>query len=727
MNHSEAGPRCEPAELRHYRALGLQLIPLHRHWKKDKQGKPIGKAPVHAAWTTRDYSSFDAARHMLEGGNVGVRLPKTVVAIDADPRHYRATDKYDDDLNPIMDNPLARFADHVGLDLCSCAMVQTGADGFHVLLEMPGETNVVGKLSDYPGLEFKTAGTQLVAAGSIHPDTKKNYRWVNECPMARAPWGMLELIRRNRARAGAQSPDKGGDVLTEEEFGRVLDALDPEDYAEANAFRDVLYASHHATGGAAWARAMLIEWARQDPDYDNAAAIDENGGMWDRARLTGDRLITAATLFQKVAAAGRADILPARHRRAATKPAVPGASAVPVGDRPEFEVRNGRVCNTLANTMLAIRSADLGLAFDELAQRPLLRAVTLPWQTDVGRELNDDTVRVIRHWIIECYGWEPSKENVTEAAHTLAFEAMFSPVRDYLDTPEWDGVERIDRLMPGYLGSPDGEYERQVGRKFMIAAVRRARRPGCKFDLVPILEGKQGTGKSSAVRILAGEWHSDAPLGSLENKDAGIALQNIWIMELGELATLARAEVDHLKAFVSRVADRFRPPYEKTSKTFPRRCVFMGTTNASGYLRDLTGNRRFLPIETGHIDLDALSRHRDQLWAEAATAEAAGETIELPRELWVEAAGRQSQRTVEDPWISKLREYVERQDAPQRLSSTQLLEEALGLHCSRQNQADAKRLRQAMTVLEWRYKPALRIGARTTTGYEAPAAMQDLL
>lgn len=398
-------------------------------------------------------------------------------------------------------------------------------------------------------------------------------------------------------------------------------------------------------------------------------------------------------------------------------------------DSPEFERgKAGQVLNTLGNSMLAIASADLGLAYDDLAQRYVLRAASLPWEQDFGREVNDDILRIIRHLIMSTHGWEPSRENVVEAALTLATEARFNPVCDYLDAREgeWDGVERLDLLLTGYFGAPDGEYERQVGRKFMIAAVRRARKPGCKFDTMLILEGLQGSGKSSAVRILGGQYHSDAPLSNLENKDASIGLQNAWIVEHSELTSLSRAKVEGLKAFLSRTEDRFRAPFERTLRTVHRRCVFIGTTNESGYLRDLTGNRRFLPVKSGRIDLAALTKHRDQLWAEAAVAEAAGEPIELPRELWDEAAEQQALRLVDDPWISKLREHLERPNAPRRFSSSMLLEEVIGVPCSRQSQVEAKRLRQAMDALGWGYKHAIRIGGRVMTGYEAPDATQDL-
>ncbi len=286
---------------------------------------------------------------------------------------------------------------------------------------------------------------------------------------------------------------------------------------------------------------------------------------------------------------------------------------------PAFITNKGRIESNYRNTQRAVEAAHLDVCFDELSQRAVLRANRLPWTADIGRELTDDMIRIIREWIMEQFRFEPKREEVSDVLFALATKNTFNPVVEYLDGLRWDGVTRIDRLFPAYFGSEDGEYERAVGRKLMLAAVRRMRRPGAKFDTVPIIEGRQGSGKTSALRILGGPWHSDAELGRLDGKDSAGALQGVWIMELGELTAMNKAEVENLKAFVSRCEDRYRPPYGRTVKTYPRRCVFVGTTNSGAYLRDHTGNRRYLPVATSAIDLDALTRDRDQLWAEAVS------------------------------------------------------------------------------------------------------------
>lgn len=385
-------------------------------------------------------------------------------------------------------------------------------------------------------------------------------------------------------------------------------------------------------------------------------------------------------------------------------------------DLPFYSERDGKTANTLRNTMTAIGEAELDLAFDEVAQRPVIRAGKVPWKANLGRELNDDTLREIRHWIVEQIDFEPSKENVIEAALTLAQQNQFNPIADYLGGLKWDGVSRLDTWLTRYMGAPDGAYERAVGRLMLTAAVRRTRHPGVKFDTMVILEGRQGSGKSSALRVLAGEWFTDAELGQVENKDAAMLLNGAWIVEIGELTAMSRSAVSQLKAFLSRSEDRYRAPYDRLVKTWPRRSIFVGTTNHTGYFRDQTGNRRFLPVATGDIDLEALKADRDQLWAEAEFNEYFGDSIVLPSSLWAEAGVRQEERLVEDPWADTLRTYLAHLPVD-RISSNDLLTNGLGLPAGRQAQNDSKRLREVMQRLGHDYKQAVRIDDRTTAGY----------
>ena len=203
----------------------------------------------------------------------------------------------------------------------------------------------------------------------------------------------------------------------------------------------------------------------------------------------------------------------------------------------------------------------------------------------------------------------------------------FHPVLDHLMAlPKWDGVARLDTWLIDCAEAEDTEYTRAVSRLPLLAAVRRVRQPGCKFDEMLTLQGLQGSGKSSALAILAGnpEWFSDQISFSARDKEVIEQLAGFWIIEVAELKGMRTAEIEHRKAFMSRQRDRGRLAYAMTVSDVPRQCIFIGTTNEERFLRDYTGHRRDWPVRVGRFDLGRLRRDRDQLWAEAVVREAKG-------------------------------------------------------------------------------------------------------
>jgi predicted P-loop ATPase len=199
--------------------------------------------------------------------------------------------------------------------------------------------------------------------------------------------------------------------------------------------------------------------------------------------------------------------------------------------------------------------------------------------------------------------------------------------------------------------------------------------------------------------------------------------RGVWLQEIAELAGLTRAEVDELKEFMSQQVDRYRPPYGKSEEDFPRRFVFIGTVNPGGgaYLADLTGNRRFWPVACGQIDLEALARDRDQLWAEAAMMESRGDSIRLDSSLYEAAKAEQNARLADDPWVEILADYLDGQLAKSktRFTSVKLLSEALDLPSEKQTQTTMRKLKGAMALIpNWKYKPTLRADGLRTAGYE---------
>lgn len=312
--------------------------------------------------------------------------------------------------------------------------------------------------------------------------------------------------------------------------------------------------------------------------------------------------------------------------------------------------RGGIVSDSVDNVRVALSALGVKLRYDEFNGYILISGPG----DEPERYLDDKALKTLWVRVREYLDFKPSLEFFDTTVEVIGLEAAnrFHPVRDYLATLKWDGTPRLDTWLVKYGGAPDTEYVRAVGSKAIIAAVRRVRHPGCKFDCMLVLHSGQGTFKSSALKALAGgdAWFTDTlPVDA----DARVVIEQTrgkWIVELAELAGLKRAEVEHVKATLSRQQDRARAVWGRRAEDVPRQCVFFGTTNAERFLTDPTGNRRFWPVRVERFDADALKRDRDQLWAEAAAREEGGEEIFLAPGLEAAAAGEQEERRQADPW-----------------------------------------------------------------------------
>ena len=207
-----------------------------------------------------------------------------------------------------------------------------------------------------------------------------------------------------------------------------------------------------------------------------------------------------------------------------------------------------------------------------------------------------------------------------DVVEAVAKDNGFHSVRDYLSGLEWDGTERIESFASCYLGAAETPYHRAVSRGMFVSAVARIMQPGCKVDTVPVLEGPQGKGKSTAVQFLFEPWFSDE-IAELGTKDAAMQIRSAWCIELGELSSMTRGDIEKVKAFITRKVDRFRPSYGRRVIEVPRQTILVGSTNLDTYLKDETGGRRYWPILCeGELKLADIKRDKDQLWAEALVA-----------------------------------------------------------------------------------------------------------
>ena len=294
---------------------------------------------------------------------------------------------------------------------------------------------------------------------------------------------------------------------------------------------------------------------------------------------------------------------------------------------------------------------------------------TLPWR----RIQNPEPVRNVdfcgvRNYIEIIYGIQGSTK--IDDALELEFERNhYHPVRDYLKRLEWDKTERLDTVLIEYFGAEDNTYTRSAFSKMMVGAVARVFSPGCKFDLVLTLVSRtQGTGKSSFLKALGGPWFSDTFM-TVQGKDSFEQLQGAWIIEMAELSGLRKADIESIKHFISKQSDSFRPAYARTPETFHRQCVFVATTNETSFLRDPSGNRRFMPVDvhdkklTDNAKLMALINDKDtidQLWAEAAHRWRQGEDLYLSKEAERIASAEQKSHSETDERTGIIEAYLEK-------------------------------------------------------------------
>jgi predicted P-loop ATPase len=364
----------------------------------------------------------------------------------------------------------------------------------------------------------------------------------------------------------------------------------------------------------------------------------------------------------------------------------------------------------LANAITALRLApewDGVLGFNEFSMTTVALKPP-PWPAVVaGSEWTDHEDRLAADWL-QHHGIYVSVEVAGLAVQTVARDRTFHPVRQKLDSLEWDGTCRIDDWLSLYLGADSNEYTCAIGPRWLISAVARIYKPGCKVDCALIIEGDQGLMKSTALKTLAEPWFTDE-IADLGSKDAAMQTRGVWVIEIAELDSMSRADVSKIKGFISRTTDRFRPPYGKRLIESPRQCIFAGSVNHSTYLRDETGGRRFWPVACTRILIDDLVRDRDQLWAEAVARYRAGERWWLDTaELTLAAEQEQADRYEGDAWEGPVAMWIDGRDS---ISVDDILMTCLDKPKGTWTHFDKTRVARCLRALGWeRYKAGPRNG-----------------
>ena len=400
----------------------------------------------------------------------------------------------------------------------------------------------------------------------------------------------------------------------------------------------------------------------------------------------------------------------------------------------------GALAQTIENAVLILQNDPKlagCLALDEMSHN-IVAKQSLPWRKVKGTsQWTDADDAALRYHLERVYGLS-GKDRIFDAVNVVSNLAAFHPVRDYLDSCTWDGVPRVEALLIDYLGAEDNEYTRAVTRKTLAAAVARIYEPGCKFDYMLTLRGRQGRGKSAIISKLGVQWFSDT-FTTMQGKEAYEQVMGVWIMEVGELAGMRKAEAETIKLYVSKQTDRFRPAYGRRIQDFPRQCIFIGTTNETQFLRDTTGNRRFWVVDTPNEPARDMWEELTPevvrlIWGEAVEIYKAGEKLRLPRELEAKAREIQESYEEENPKAGIVADYLDRllpedwdtldlyarrawlengQEGTVKRTAVCTLEiwaEALGGNPDKMDRYVAKEIRDIMAGLtEWRHQGANRL------------------
>jgi predicted P-loop ATPase len=571
-------------------------------------------------------------------------------------------------------------------------------------------------------VEVMGDGQQVVAFG-IHPDTHKEYEWPDQSPLD-VPVDDLPLITAEKLKAFVAAAerlirDAGGRTDAERKARVDSPPLVPADSPDIGSDKikqivdDVKnQALRNANQGYEKpSREMIVSALAAVPndwDYDGWIKM----GYALRNGLGADGL-DVWLAYSKTYAGNDEAVTKDKWKSFANRRRITVATlfywARKNGWRPPQEDWKRGLKMTekdtpraiLANAIIALRQSPDWIG--SLSHNPFTLETSLdaapPWHTGsdwVQRVWCEHDDLCLAFWM-QNQGIVVDPNKAAQAVEMVARDRIVHPVLDYLDGLHHDGVTRVGAWLTDFLGAEATDYHKEVGRAMLIAAIARIRDPGCKVDTVPILEGPQGAMKSTAMSKLFHPWFSDE-LADLGSKDAAMQMSGIWGIELAELDAMNRAAVSRTKAFISRRVDRYRPPFGRRVIERERPCVFWGTTNADGYLKDETGGRRFWPIKIGIIDVTGLAANRDQLWAEAQELYRTGSPWWIKdRAVQVAAEEQQKDRYQGDVWDAAIAAYVARM-GDRDVTVVDILDD-LGVPIERAGQAEQNRVARSLMHL----------------------------
>jgi predicted P-loop ATPase len=653
-----------------YAAKELRVFPA------DAQRKPLISKGFHAA--TIDQTQIRAWWTKWPHAEIAAAVPDGVAIIDLDTKKGKNG------------RAVYQQLENVDPETTEAPMATTPTGGLHIWTSAKGR-----KLNQVTGYEAQGIDMRLGGRGYVVlPGINNGRRWLKPLTTPMPPTPAWVKEETEAASASSSSQTASGKTTA---YGRkALDNTCTKIRGAGPGERDATIGKY----------ALKIGSLMGGGEIDESEALNQ---LLVAALLNGGNFNEQKEKIERAIAVGK------QHPKSA--PSKPQKTVPSWLDGCERDDR-GKIIPNLANLMIALRLdpalAD-AFAFDQMLRAPVLRRELPPAPNGRTTNANDPLPRPLRdadvsdlREYIQHYGFPRVTRDVShEAVDKRAREYSFHPVRQWLDSLVWDGTPRLDGWLATYLGAKNQpKYLTAIGPMFLIAMVARVYRPGCKVDYMLVLEGDQGAAKSQACAILAGEWFSDS-LPDIHHKDAAQHHRGKWLIEISELSAFTKADVEALKAFITRDTERYRPPYGRLEVVEPRQGVFIGTTNRDTYLKDETGGRRFWPVLIAVISLEALRRDRGQLFAETVMRFKRGD------HWWPDASleqqvirPEQETRYEADPWQQPIEDYLEGQKSGVTRSTqariTEIAKLALGFDVmARVGTADQRRIVAVLKTLGW--------------------------
>ena len=714
-----------------YIELGHVIIPL-----KDK-------VPLTNNWQKQTSSD----RRQFKGhSSFGFRIPDHIVVLDVD--NHKGSN--------IGNESLAKLSNDLGFDFYVQAAfkVKTAGKGYHLyftLMPIP-ETKIVNALPEYPGLEFKSKGRQVVIPESVLSNgTRYQHLGGALRELTPLPQSLYEKITTRAAPKVSNTSENGkvefSDLPTDIAMFKASLASQPmvEDGTRNNRIFNIACLAKDFGLSPRKLLPILTEW--QYGNVHPPLEVDELKTTIVNAYGYSTNEVGVRSLKSVFGNPKVVSPEPQKKEQEVNAPKVQrmdDEDAVQMWSSQLILTKQGAVSKTHFGTRnteiylenlpifrgkLAVNLFTMDTVWLEMPEwrqfkraREVVQEITNvedEGKIDPQPALNDDDIVVIRGVLNTVANFDPSPAQIYEATRAVALRNAFHPVKDYFEAlPEWDGVERLSKFFTTYCGTPDNVYYSEVAKKLFTAVVTRIYIPGAKFDYTAVFFGDQGQTKSKIIKIMAikPNWFADS-LGDIENKDVILQMRGKLVIENAEMAMTTKKVQAITKAFLSRSTDRARMPYERLPRDVARQCIFISTTNEDRFLQDETGDRRFWPIEIGKLNEEGIRANLDLFYAEAFHLYKKGEFLYLKPEVEAMARELQAAHFNGDEWQDVIEKYL----AKEKIDFVQgidLWKGALGrTEASSFDIKSQKRISNILKHLKW--KSAFKsIDGRSVRGYK---------